>query len=232
MCTTNMLRLLPVLSALALLAATGLAHAETWNDSYDRPGGDYRAFDVEGYRPQLCEAACNKEPRCKAWVFVKPGRDKGAGRCYLKKTVPPAVYNPRCITSVKGSGQPKQATCPPLNIATNSPIPPTVIGGEYNTKITAVGGVPPLVFCPMMTPPDGTPPRCDRSPDQRFSMPLGLTLSPDGRISGQVQCLHPEKAGTDCGAGYRPIRIQVRDHCPGRPQTVTKEFWIDIKQHP
>jgi hypothetical protein len=228
----NVVRTLSILPGLILLAATGLVHAETWNDSYDRPGGDYRAFGVEGYKPDLCEAACNKEPQCKAWVFVKPGRDKGDGRCYLKNTVPQAVYNPRCITSVKGSGMPKPASCPPLNIVTNSPLPPTVIGAEYNTKIAAVGGVPPLVFCPMMTPPDGTPPRCDRSPGQRFSMPLGLTLSPDGRISGHVQCLNPEKAGTNCGAGYRPLRIQVRDSCPGRPQVTSKELWIDIKPSP
>jgi hypothetical protein len=111
-------------------------------------------------------------------------------------------------------------------------LPPTVIGGEYNFKINASGGVKPLEFCAMMVPPDGTPPRCDNSPDQRFSMPLGLRLHPDGRITGQVECLNPQLAGTDCGAGYRPLLIQVRDNCPKRPQGIAKKFWIDIKPHP
>ncbi|MEJ2362704.1 MAG: hypothetical protein P8Z75_15055 [Gammaproteobacteria bacterium] len=117
-------------------------------------------------------------------------------------------------------------------IDTAAQLPPTVIGGEYNFKINASGGVPPLEYCAMMVPPDGTPPRCDRSPGQHFSIPLGLILRADGRITGQLKCVNPQMAGTNCGAGYRPILILVRDHCPMRVQTITKKFWINIKPHP
>ncbi|MBN2517000.1 MAG: PAN domain-containing protein [Deltaproteobacteria bacterium] len=201
-----------------------MAYAQAAYDNTDLPGKDYKVFYLDKAHMFDCMKACLADPKCKAWTYVKPGYQGPKGRCYLKSAVPPSVPNKCCMSGPK--------ICNKLAFATTSPLPSAVIGGEYNYRIKMSVGEPPYEFCPMMYPPDGKPPKCDNSPGQRFSMPLGLTLSRDGLISGQLQCLNPQKAGTNCGAGYRHILIQVRDHCSTRPQVISKKFWINIKQQP
>jgi hypothetical protein len=69
--------------------------------SIDRAGGDYRTFDVTtepGY--QACAAACEAEPRCRAWSYRRPGYGTSAARCYLKDTITPPRHRPCCISGV------------------------------------------------------------------------------------------------------------------------------------
>ncbi len=68
----------------------------------DRPGMDYRGFDLPSNDPMLCQKACNHDPKCKAWTFVKPNTIQGPRpRCWLKHAVPPAHYAPCCVSGVK-----------------------------------------------------------------------------------------------------------------------------------
>jgi hypothetical protein len=69
------------------------------------PGMDYRNFDMAVADPAACEAACAREPQCRAWTYVRPNTVQGpAPRCWLKTGVPAAKSNPCCVSGVKGGG--------------------------------------------------------------------------------------------------------------------------------
>lgn len=68
----------------------------------NRPGGDYIDFASGGaHTALLCLAACQSQPACKAWTYVKPGFDGPQSHCYLKSMVPPAEVNNCCVSGVK-----------------------------------------------------------------------------------------------------------------------------------
>jgi hypothetical protein len=69
----------------------------------DRPGFDYRSFDLPDSSPipQLCELACITDQRCSAWTYVRPGVQSASARCYLKSIAPPAVADDCCISGVR-----------------------------------------------------------------------------------------------------------------------------------
>ncbi len=67
----------------------------------DRPGYDYRNFDLPENDPSLCKQACDSDPKCKAWTFVKPGYQGPYPRCWLKYTVPGPVQNKYTVSGVK-----------------------------------------------------------------------------------------------------------------------------------
>ena len=58
--------------------------------SIDRPGGDYRSFDVKsGEGDDNCKAACTADNKCRAWTYVRAGYLGKEARCLLKKEVKP-----------------------------------------------------------------------------------------------------------------------------------------------
>jgi hypothetical protein len=67
----------------------------------DRPGNNYRNFDLAQPDPDFCLEACQKESRCKAFTYVKPGVQGPKARCWLKDAVPPAKPSDCCVTGVK-----------------------------------------------------------------------------------------------------------------------------------
>jgi hypothetical protein len=67
----------------------------SWEPSTDRPGSDYRNFDVR--LPQDCREACARDPRCRAFT------DRG-GRCWLKEAVPNGIADGCCVSGAKGLG--------------------------------------------------------------------------------------------------------------------------------
>jgi hypothetical protein len=66
----------------------------------DRPGGDYKNFDLNGEYPSDCRDACSKDQKCQAWTYVRPGVQGPKARCWLKASVPPARPNNCCISDV------------------------------------------------------------------------------------------------------------------------------------
>jgi hypothetical protein len=70
----------------------------------DRPGADYKDFDLPKAEPKLCQAACLKESECKAWTYVKPGIQGDSARCWLKNEVPDPEPKEYCVSGVKGAG--------------------------------------------------------------------------------------------------------------------------------
>jgi 1-phosphatidylinositol phosphodiesterase len=77
----------------------------------DRPGSDYRSFDLASARPEECRDTCLVEPQCVAFTFVNPGVQGPSARCWLKSAVPAQTPNACCVSGVKNAPaeQPQQA---------------------------------------------------------------------------------------------------------------------------
>ncbi len=67
----------------------------------DRPGEDFKDFDLDDARPEVCRDACEKEPQCKAFTFVKAGVQGDKARCWLKTTVPAPVPGDCCASGFR-----------------------------------------------------------------------------------------------------------------------------------
>lgn len=69
--------------------------------NFDRPGTDFRNFDMASDDPWVCESACNGDRRCKSWTYVKPGVQGPKARCWLKAGIPPMRSNACCTSGIK-----------------------------------------------------------------------------------------------------------------------------------
>ncbi|MDQ8730375.1 PAN domain-containing protein [Bradyrhizobium sp. LHD-71] len=69
--------------------------------SIDRFGGDYRSFamatDASG---EACRAACESDPKCRAWTYARPGYASRSARCFLKSSITPPRRRPGLISGV------------------------------------------------------------------------------------------------------------------------------------
>lgn len=94
---------------LAKAPVSGAASANTASATFeydvDRPGSDYRTFELESADPALCASQCGKEPKCKAWTFVKPGVQGPSARCWLKDRVPQPVTASFAVSGVRADAQ-------------------------------------------------------------------------------------------------------------------------------
>ena len=58
--------------------------------SIDRPGGDYRGFEVKKSEgDEDCKAACTADNKCRAWTYARPGYAGKEGHCFRKKDIKP-----------------------------------------------------------------------------------------------------------------------------------------------
>jgi hypothetical protein len=88
-------------TAVANNCCTSGVPVRTFESRIDRPGRDYKNFDLTGADPNLCRAACLTErSNCKAWTYVRPGFQGPQARCWLKTDVPPAFTNSCCTSGV------------------------------------------------------------------------------------------------------------------------------------
>ncbi len=68
----------------------------------DRPGSDYKSFNLPYPDYRLCQNACESDPKCMAWTYVKPYTIQGQNaRCWLKNATPHSVKNNSCISGIK-----------------------------------------------------------------------------------------------------------------------------------
>ncbi len=74
-------------------AGTAQIPNEEYEPGVDRPGSDYRSFDMDASAiAQQCQSECQKEwPQCRAWTYVNAGVQAAAPRCWLKNAVPPGT---------------------------------------------------------------------------------------------------------------------------------------------
>lgn len=122
--------ILPTTVALLLLVSMAMVNSLALESNIDRPGMDYSNFDLASADPSLCEQACNGDPNCRAFTYVKPGVQGASARCWLKNAIPTAVPNDCCDSGVKGS---TGIACPP-----DLPDPQLLLTGTES--YTASGG--------------------------------------------------------------------------------------------
>ena len=86
---------------LLVLCAFLLQPALAVEPNTNRPGNDYRDFDLASADPTLCEKACADDAQCLAWTYVKPGIQAEAARCWLKNPAPDPVAEDCCVSGSK-----------------------------------------------------------------------------------------------------------------------------------
>ena len=91
--------------------ATAMAFAPTATvraqEGTDLPGMDLApGFDLRSDSPALCKKACDENPQCQAWTYVRPGVQGPKARCWLKSGVPAAVKSKCCTSGVRGGPTP------------------------------------------------------------------------------------------------------------------------------
>jgi hypothetical protein len=96
-----------LLTAGAFLFLSGI---QTWaqgpvsrDENTDRPGNDYRNFELSRPDAGLCGEECARDARCKAYVYVAPGVQGQSARCWLKDSVPESRRDTCCVSGVKGA---------------------------------------------------------------------------------------------------------------------------------
>lgn len=67
----------------------------------DRPGADYKRFDLPAANPAVCQAACRDDAACKAWTYVRPGVQGPGASCWLKSIAPSPRTSDCCISGLK-----------------------------------------------------------------------------------------------------------------------------------
>lgn len=61
-----------------------------FENSIDRPGGDYRNFEMKANETdEACKAACTADNKCRAFTYARPGYAGREARCFLKKEIKP-----------------------------------------------------------------------------------------------------------------------------------------------
>jgi PAN domain len=111
----SMLIMFGIVLVLPLAAAAQTFPTFSTEPGFDRPGGDFDTWVVDGSNKEAwrCHDSCFANPRCKAYTFVKPATPDANGLCRLKETVPAAVAADCCVSGVKGQTGVSAATKPP-----------------------------------------------------------------------------------------------------------------------
>ncbi|MBI2373640.1 MAG: PAN domain-containing protein [Deltaproteobacteria bacterium] len=81
----------------------------------DRPGSDYRSFDLEKPEAALCKDACTAEAKCVAFTYVNPGVQGPMPRCWLKNAIPATVPNACCVSGVTGQKTARDTPLKPIS---------------------------------------------------------------------------------------------------------------------
>lgn len=67
----------------------------------DRVGGDYRNVDLPSDPTgKACADACQADPKCRAFTYVRPGYIGPGARCFLKDRITKPRRKPCCISGV------------------------------------------------------------------------------------------------------------------------------------
>ena len=77
------------LVALALWAAVLPMRPASAQANFDRPGGDYTSAPVLSGDPADCALVCERDRRCRAWTYARPGYAGKEAQCFLKKEIKP-----------------------------------------------------------------------------------------------------------------------------------------------
>jgi PAN domain-containing protein len=90
-----------ILSAAFFTHTSSYAQPTTFESNTNRPGLDYRHFQLPTPQPSLCRTACEQDQNCKAWTYVHPGLQGQFAMCWLKHAVPFPQPNACCHSGVR-----------------------------------------------------------------------------------------------------------------------------------
>ena len=110
----------------------------------DRPGLDYRSFDLPWDDPAICQEACDRDGKCQAWTYVRQRVQGPYARCWLKHQVPRANANNCCISGVKVGSTPSPPTSwrpspPPPSPQSSTRGDCSALRKRYETKCSEMG---------------------------------------------------------------------------------------------
>ena len=77
------------------------AHAVSIEPGTNRPGHDYRSFELDHPEPELCREACAADGRCRAFTYVNPGVQGERAMCWLKSHASSPEPAPCCVSGAK-----------------------------------------------------------------------------------------------------------------------------------
>jgi hypothetical protein len=92
------------LGCVGMSVPTNTSTAALWGDleqDVNRLGSDYKSIDLPSPDPELCRTACDEDPKCKAFTYVKPGLQGPSAKCWLKDPVAVARAEGCCVSGVK-----------------------------------------------------------------------------------------------------------------------------------
>jgi hypothetical protein len=70
-------------------------------NSIDRPGGEYKGFEIKGGEgDEACRAACTADNKCRAWTYARPGYVGKEAHCFLKKEIKPPRHRAGYMSGV------------------------------------------------------------------------------------------------------------------------------------
>ena len=69
----------------------------------DRPGHDYKNFDLPEPRPEICRDACQRDVRCRAFTYISPGIQDSKPHCWLKEKASRPLPAKGMVSGVKES---------------------------------------------------------------------------------------------------------------------------------
>lgn len=161
------------LAVFLLLFAAFLTPAYASRDgSTDRPGLDYRTFELSAPNPDLCETACKREAQCRSWTYSWPGAKGPKAMCALKTGVPPKRSDTCCISGVMSTSSPVTRTDDP------KPQPPaTAPERPASTAKTDSRPAPPPL--PVPPPAPAPAPRAEEPQDRTTVVPKPKPPAPE-----------------------------------------------------
>lgn len=100
----------------------------------NRPGLDYRSFDLPNADPAACQATCAAEGKCVAWTYVAPGLQGPQARCWLKDRVPSPVPGNGTVSGTCSAGDRPGGGSPFTIVGVDGP--PEVFSGGPRLDVT------------------------------------------------------------------------------------------------
>ena len=118
--------------------SSGKSAAEILETNINRPGSDFRNFNLSDANPGLCQQACMEDERCVAFTYVKPNVQSASARCWLKDKIPDPVPDNCCISGLK-SAQQKETKIADHGAETEAPIGIPILSSEQKEILRRYG---------------------------------------------------------------------------------------------
>lgn len=166
--------------------------------STDRPGLDYRSFELSAPNPDLCENACKREKQCRSWTYAWPGAKGPKAMCALKTGVPPKRSDTCCISGVMSTSSPvtrtedqkPQPTPAETAAKATEPVAKTPVQPKAEEPVKQARRTPPQQDNRLTVTPKPKPPL----PQPRASAPEPEVSEPESPVESDQPAISDAKA--------------------------------------